>query len=226
MASQAKADLLSWQVQWDISNLRDGYYSDGPRTTYYFGAQLINGGLNYSTAVRLHSFDMGGGMWTDLDYRTNAAAITGSVFQPSVTLTDLDFFNGYVARFEPGSKLSFLMNTNDTGNGSNSFPDSFSFALYKAPPNPNDVGLVELDLLVPIGTLEPMLLTASARTDFNGQPPVWETFASFASQIDDSRSIPAPVITPYVTPQPVPEPASVVTLGGGLALLALGRFRR
>ena len=219
--SPALASLTNWQVNWDLTNLRDGYFADEPNTRYYLGAQLTNGG-NGAGIVRMRVFDFNGGHLEGADFREGT--VNGSIAGDDIELRDTNFYNAYIFGFQPGAKLSFSIDIYDFSISSLPFPDSFSFGLYKGVPNMELPNLVDLINIYPVGSLEPLGHTDFARYDFGTKS--WETYDSFASVINDSKFIPAPVIKPVEDETSTPEPGTLFGIGGGLLLLVLRRRKK
>jgi hypothetical protein len=192
----AKAD--SFDVSLNTSSLSG---------TQVLAFSLINGGGGVTNTVTLSDFAFGGGgAEPPADY-LGTSGVSGDL-SGTINMNDsVSLYGGtglFVEQFDPGSSLSFLMNT--TNNSAGTTPDAFSMAICNTSFSvcySDDTGTGALLVLGLTGTpLSPSSFTLNAAT---------------------AQGLLAPVVT-EATSSAAPEPSSVLLLA--LGVLAVGACSR
>jgi PEP-CTERM motif len=193
----AKAD--SFDVSLNTSSLSG---------TQVLAFSLISGGGGVTNAVTLSDFAFGGGSAEPPADYLGTTGVSGDL-SGTINMNDsVSLYGGtalFVEQFDPGSSLSFLMNT--TNNSAGTTPDAFSMAICNTSFSvcySDDAGTGALLVLGLTGTsLSPSSFTLNAAT---------------------AQGLPAPVVTEATSSGTVPEPSSVLLLA--LGVLAVGACSR
>jgi hypothetical protein len=195
---------VAYNVVLDTSSLAaapDGY-------SLFFQLNDGSGSNDANNTVTLSNFAFGSGGAMGLPQVSGGAS---GDFYSTVTLTDSDFFNGFVQQFVPGTVLSYRLDltTNVDAGG---VPDLFAMSIL-------DGNGSEIPTLDPSGTNT--LLTVTIDSPLGIQS--WTTDPSIATSTGNFITMGAPVVSDAGS---VPEPSTFLLLGIGAAgLLGLRRAR-
>lgn len=204
------AQISVYDVTWDTSTLKNGYY-DTPLGYggFYAVFSLTNGGGLYNSSfIEMTNFDLG------TEQPVSPPILDGGAYgnlATDVKLVDTQFANTLAQIFEPGDTFNFRLTTIiSPDNGV--FPDIFTLQLY-----------VYADVPSPVGTFDLDGSNVFLRTNLSQGTLSFETYDAYASQINDSYTLPAPQLT-LVSTAETPEPSTYALLGSGL--LAIGLWRK
>jgi hypothetical protein len=186
-AMQANAD--DFNVSLNTSSL------SGPQTIV-FG--LFDGDQSVDNSVSLSAFNFGTGSALGSPDDLGTSGVSGNL-AGTVSLDDSGFTALFSQEFNPGSKLSFALNT--TNNFAGTAPDALAFYVCDTSLNCYSDDAVKGDLL---------------ELDLTGNPL---SPSSFILNGASAQGLPAPVVT-YPTNTTTPEPASALLLLLGLLLAA------
>jgi hypothetical protein len=180
--------------------------------TQVLAFSLINGDGGVTNTVTLSDFAFGGGSIVPPADYLGTSGVSGDLSGTISMNDDVSLYGGtalFVEEFDPGSSLSFLMNT--TNNFAGTTPDAFSMAICNTSFSvcySDDAGTGAMLVLGLAGTP----LTPSSFT-LNGA---------------SAQGLPAPVVTASTGSggTTMPEPPAVLLLGLGLLALAVWSRKR